>query len=262
MSSLASIISDLSPDPWRLNDFTAYLSRNHCLENLQFVQDASRYRVCYAEIVGGNRIPRASLRCHYDYLQALWEGLLSTYIVSHGHREVNLPSDVKKRLLGFSSDFLPHPSELDDAVDIVHQLMEDSILPGFLNSHMSSEQLGERGRGKRRGTSGRDRRKISTSTPKLDYRRKSPANEATGLRTSGLRGAGADGENAIYARRHSIGGTEPSPSHHLLRRTIEVFDHTVRGVRDMRWLKPRIEKDGEADVEMISDQYGSAKSLE
>lgn len=147
MSSLASIISGLSPDPWGLSDFTAYLSRNHCLENLQFVQDASRYRVCYSEIVGGNRIPRASLRCHYDYLQALWEGLLGTYIRTNGHREVNLPSEVSDRLLGFrSSDFLPHPSELDDAVEIVHQLMEDSILPGFLNSHMSLEKPGDRGR--------------------------------------------------------------------------------------------------------------------
>ncbi|KAH6988734.1 RGS domain-containing protein [Ilyonectria destructans] len=254
MALSRTIISGLSPDPWGLSDFTAYLSRNHCLENLQFVQDASRYRVCYAEIVGGNRIPRASLRCHYDYLQALWEGLLGTYIRPNGHREVNLPSEVSDRLLGFrSSDFLPHPSELDDAVEIVHQLMEDSILPGFMNSHMSLEKPGDRGRGKRRGTSGRDRRKISTSSPELDHRRKLQVSGASGLRASG---------DAFYARRHSIGGAEPSPRSHLLRRTIEVFDHTVCGVRGMRWLKPPIEKDGEADVEIrTSDQYVSAKSL-
>ncbi|KAH6988702.1 RGS domain-containing protein [Ilyonectria destructans] len=264
MSSLASIISDLSPDPWGLNDFTAYLSRNHCLENLQIAQDASRYRVCYAKIVGGNRIPRVSLRCHYDYLQALWEGLLGTYILPNGHREINLPSEVRDRLLGFrSSDFLPHPLELDDAVEIVHQLMEDSILPGFLNSHMSLEQPGDRGRGKRRGTSGRDRRKISTSSPELDHRRKLQVSGASGLRASGLRGDGGDGGDAFYARCHSIGGAETSPRSHLLRRTIEVFNHTVRGARGMRWLKPLIDKDGEADVEIsTSDQYVSAKPLE
>ncbi|SCO84439.1 related to a-agglutinin core protein AGA1 [Fusarium oxysporum] len=80
-------------------------------------------------------------RCDYDYLRALWEDLLENYILPDGHREVNLPSEVRDRLLGFcSSDLLPHPSELDAAVKIVHELIEDSILPGFLNSHMSPKQ--------------------------------------------------------------------------------------------------------------------------
>ncbi|KAH6873656.1 RGS domain-containing protein [Thelonectria olida] len=169
MPLLANIISDLSPDPWTLYDFTVYLSSNDCLETLQFFQDASRYRYCYAEIVGGNRTPWVSVRCDYDYLRALWEDLLENYILPNGQREVNLPSEVRDRLLGFcSSDLLPHPSELDDAVKIVRELIEDSILPGFLNSHMSAKQPsnGVRGALKRIGSS--LRRKILTSLSEWD----------------------------------------------------------------------------------------------
>ncbi|KAH7302937.1 RGS domain-containing protein [Stachybotrys elegans] len=253
MPSLASNIFDLSPDPWGLDDLAAYLSRHHCLENLQFVQDVSRYRVYYSKIVGGNQIPRASLRCHYDYVQALWEDLLGTYILPNGHREVNLPSEVRDRLLEFrSSDCFPHPSELDGAVEVVHQLMEDSVLPGFSNSHMS-EQPGDRGHGKRRGIASRDRRKISTSSPELDRQRKLQVSRASRLRASCLRGDRGDGEdrgNACYACCHSIGGAETLPCSHLLQRMTEVFNHAVRGVRSIRWLKPLIEKDGEAEVEI------------
>ncbi|KAH7137639.1 RGS domain-containing protein, partial [Dactylonectria macrodidyma] len=229
MSSLATIISDLSPDPWGLNDFTAYLSRNHCLENLQFVQDASRYRVCYAETVGGNRIPWVSIRCHYDYLQALWEGLVGAYILPDGHREVNIPSKVRDQLLGFhSSGFLPHPSELDDAVKTIHELMEDSILPGFLNSHVSQEQPGDGGRGDWRGINGKLRRKISMSSSEGDHQRKLRVSEASEPWASSL---GRDGGDTFCARCHSIEDALPSLRRYLLRRAIQLFDHTVHGVR-------------------------------
>ncbi|KAH6874294.1 RGS domain-containing protein [Thelonectria olida] len=247
---MANVISDLSPDPWRLNDFTAYLSRNHCLENLQFVQDASRYRACYVEIVGGNRISRVSLTCHFDYLQALWEDILGAYIFPNGHREVNLPSEVRDRLLKCrSSDFLPHPSELDDAVKVVYELIEDSILPGFLNSHVSLEQPGERERGDGRRIRGRLRRNISTSISECDHQ---------------IECLGGDGRGTLCARRHSLGGPSPSPRTHLLRRALEVFDHTVHRVRGKRWLKPLLEKDEATDVEIGTrdHQYVSAKSLE
>ncbi|EWY79243.1 hypothetical protein FOYG_17576 [Fusarium oxysporum NRRL 32931] len=152
------------PSGPRLNDFSAYLSRNHCLENLQFIQDASRYRDCYTEIVGANQSPWVSVMCDYDYLRALWEDILENYILPNGHREVNLPSEVRDRLLGFcSSDLLPHPSELDGAVKIVHELIEDSILPGFLNSRMSPKQPGDGVRGSLKRIGCSLRRKISTA---------------------------------------------------------------------------------------------------
>ncbi|KAH7248457.1 RGS domain-containing protein [Fusarium solani] len=254
MPSLADVISDLSPDPWRFNDFKAYLSKNHCLETLQFIQDASRYRACYAEIVEGEQIPRVSLKRHYDYLQRLWEDLLGTYILPNGHHEVNLPSEVRTRLLGLRPSGLPpHPSELDEAVKIVHELMEDSILPGFVQSYISLDQPGDRGVMGWRRISGRLRRKISTPMSEWDH-------GDSGPRASGLN---EDGEAILCTRRHLLGDAPISPHSHLVRPAIELFDYIVRGVRGIRWLKLPLEKDRAADIDIgAKDQYVSAKLLE
>jgi hypothetical protein len=54
-----------------------------------------------------------------------------------------------------------------------------------------------------------------------------------------------------------------SPHSHLMRPAIELFDHTVRGVRGIRWLKLPLEKDRAADIDIgAEDQYVSAKLLE
>jgi hypothetical protein len=48
-----------------------------------------------------------------------------------------------------------------------------------------------------------------------------------------------------------------------MRPAIELFDHTVRGVRGIRWLKLPLEKDRAADIDIgAEDQYVSAKLLE
>ena len=134
MVPLARVISDPSPDPCARNKLTAYLSTNHCLETLQFIQEASRYGACYAETVGDGRIPWSSSGPGYDNLRTIWENLLSTYIVPNGYREVNLPSKTRNWLLkSRHPDFIPHPSVLDDAIKAIYELMEDSIPPGFLD---------------------------------------------------------------------------------------------------------------------------------
>jgi hypothetical protein len=141
MLLLARIISDPSAYPCAFNKLAAYLSTNHCLEILQFIRDASRYRACYAVVVRGGRIPWSSSGPGYENLRTLWEDLLSTYIVPNGHREVNLPSETRDSLLKFRHpDFIPHPSVLDDAIKASYELMEDSILPGFLDSDGSLDQ--------------------------------------------------------------------------------------------------------------------------
>lgn len=148
MIPLVRVISDPSAHPCALNKLTAYLSTNHCLETLQFIQDASRYRACYAETVRGGRIPWSSSGPDYDNLQTIWEDLLSTYIVRNGNREVNLPSGARDYLLKLRHpDFIPHPSVLDDAIKASYELIEDSLLPGFLNSDRSLDQPWQQGPG-------------------------------------------------------------------------------------------------------------------
>ena len=137
--TLAEILTNTALPPYTLSAFSAYLSHNHCLETLEFSMDASRYRKHYENsTAGGNAIPSSA---DQEFIKMLWKRLLDAYIVPNGPREVNLPSDVRDRLLYFSEPSSPPlPATLDGAVGKVHELMEDSVLVPFLNS-VSMNQL-------------------------------------------------------------------------------------------------------------------------
>ncbi|KAF4448249.1 hypothetical protein F53441_8325 [Fusarium austroafricanum] len=254
MSLLPEIISNLNSDPSRLNDFIAYLSKNHCLETLQFIQDASRYRACYAEIVEHRKVPWEYLRRHYDFQQELWEDLLSTYILPNGDRELNLPCEVRARLLGLRSSSLPpHPSELDEVIQIVLELMEDSILPGFLKSYESLDQSGGGVVGGWRGPLGRLPRRVSTPSSEEDH-------EDSVSQSSGSR---EDDEGTHCTRRRFLEAALASPCRHLLRPLEDLLNNTVCSTRNMRWFKKPPKKDGAADTGISTkDKEVSAKPFE
>jgi hypothetical protein len=134
--TLQEVLADSAPPPWSLSAFMAYLSQNHCLETLEFTMDASRYRKYYdsmADSHPGTPISPASEGC--EYVKMLWQKLLDAYIAPNGPREVNLPSDVRDRLMKLPNTLVPpHPSELDPAVKIIFELMDESVLVPFLNS--------------------------------------------------------------------------------------------------------------------------------
>ncbi|KAI8247367.1 hypothetical protein K4K57_012993 [Colletotrichum sp. SAR 10_99] len=130
--SLSEILANTSSPPWTLAAFMAYLSQNHCLETLEFTMDAERYRKDYDKFItnedwageGGN-----------DHVCQLWEKLMQAYIIPYSPREVNLPSPVRDRLIAQTcSTTPPSPSELDEAVRIVYELMNDSVLLPFIES--------------------------------------------------------------------------------------------------------------------------------
>jgi hypothetical protein len=254
MPLLPEVLSDFHAETSTLHDFTAYLSRHHCLETLQFIQDASRYQAYYADIVKETEIPWEHLRRHCNYLQELWEDLLGSYILPHGHREVNPPSEIRTRLLRLHSSALPpHPSGLDDVIRVVLELMEDSILPEFLEFFTSLDQPGGRGTGGWRVVLGRLQRKVSTSTSERDYEDSVPW--ASRSRE--------DGDATHCTRRGLLAVTLASPRSHLLRHLGGLFDHTVCSVRNMRWLKSPPEKDRAEDTEIdTQDKWASAMFLE
>jgi hypothetical protein len=245
MPSLDDTISDLFPDPWTLRDVIAYLSRSHCLETIQFLEDASRYRVCHAEIVDNDRIPEESRRCHYDYLQDQWEKLLTTYILPNGERELNLPCDVRARLVEVqSSQFPPHPSELDGAVKIVRELLEGSILSGALNSDGSPEPQSDDEGGGWRKISSKILRKPSPPVPGQDQKGKVRTSTDSGPTTFTWRDKT---EPPCCTRLQFLGDTQDSPQNHLSRRAIEIFNNAIRRVRSKRQLKSPPEKGGVLD---------------
>ncbi|KAL8798453.1 MAG: hypothetical protein Q9223_007913 [Gallowayella weberi] len=133
--TLSDVLSNSSPPPWTLSAFTAYLSQNHCLENLEFTMDAERYRDRYrvvAEQMNGKPMGAESKEC--NYIRMLWKRLMDAYITPDGPREINIPSDVRESLLSLPNDSAPpSPEELDAAAKIIYDLMEESVLVSFLN---------------------------------------------------------------------------------------------------------------------------------
>lgn len=130
--TLQEVLADSAPPPWTLSAFMAYLSQNHCLETLEFTMDASRYGKHYENMDNHPGTP-PSESC--EYVAMLWQRLLDAYIAPNGPREVNLPSDVRDRLMKLPcTPVPPHPSELDQAVKIIFELMDESVLVPFLNS--------------------------------------------------------------------------------------------------------------------------------
>ncbi|KAI1076498.1 hypothetical protein F5B20DRAFT_584160 [Whalleya microplaca] len=128
--SLADILSNTAPPPWTLSSFMAFLSQNHCLETLEFILDAERYRTVHYQIVQGHT-PDGP-----EHICALWLKVIEAYIMPCAPREVNLPAHVRDRILRLPcvASNPPHPSELDEAVQIVRELMNDSVLVPFLES--------------------------------------------------------------------------------------------------------------------------------
>ncbi|EWC45870.1 hypothetical protein DRE_04877 [Drechslerella stenobrocha 248] len=134
--TLAEVLANKASPPFTLSAFMAYLSQNHCLETLEFTMDAKRYRKHYQSMTsspGGSPVTPSDESC--QYVKMLWQRLMDAYIQPNGPREVNVPGNIREELLGLPTTFLPpHPDSLDPAVNIIHELMEESILMPFLNS--------------------------------------------------------------------------------------------------------------------------------
>lgn len=131
--TLTEILLDVAPAPWTQAAFTAYLSTNHCMETLEFTLDLQKYAAIYDQISAD--CP-SSLKGN-ETLCALWEKLINVYIAPCSTREINIPSRVRDRLLHIrnpANPTPPHPSVLEEAGRIIHELMNDSLLVPFLES--------------------------------------------------------------------------------------------------------------------------------
>ncbi|KAB5585783.1 RGS domain-containing protein [Coniochaeta sp. 2T2.1] len=157
--TLHEILSNVAPAPWTQAAFMAFLSQNHCLETLEFTMEANRYTSAYSEIMSGQSNFKGN--DGKDYLCDLFQKLIGSYVVPDSFREVNLPAPVRDRLLSLSAHGTPpHPSELDDAIRIVYELMNDSVLGPFLESFAVPQQEEAVVDEKATGRQGRSRMRI------------------------------------------------------------------------------------------------------
>jgi hypothetical protein len=88
--NLSDILANTAPPPWTLTSFMAFLSQNHCLENLEFTMDASRYRKHYQKMMSRHANTPISPRSDQcAYVLDLWKRLIDAYIRESGPREVS-----------------------------------------------------------------------------------------------------------------------------------------------------------------------------
>ncbi len=191
--TLADVLSNTSPPPWTLSAFTAYLSQNHCLENLEFTMDAERYRDRHAVVVdqmNGKPMSAESKEC--NYIRMLWKRLMDAYIIPDGPREINIPSVVRESLLSLPNDTAPPaPQELDAAAKIIYDLMEESVLVSFLNEisvMTNTTEIASQPTNHAKNGSSRIRRAVSSrerkSTRSRSRRRGSPSSSSLEVSSS------------------------------------------------------------------------------
>jgi hypothetical protein len=140
--SLADVLANNAPPPWTLSAFMAYLSQNHCLENLEFYMDVKRYKEAYdvvATQMAGMPMSGDSDEC--EELREQWQRLLDAYLVPGALREVNLPAHERDELLSQENSVSPPlPETLDGAEKRIYDLMEESIFFSFVGSVSSTSQ--------------------------------------------------------------------------------------------------------------------------
>lgn len=141
--TLAEILADEASPPWTLEAFTAYCGKNLCLENLQFIQDAERYKSEYNRALQrtptssshADRTPETRLsKSQKERLRETWTTIMIEYIAPSSPRELNIPSDIRSGLVSqHKAAAIPSPDHLRPAVLKIFELIQDSVLFSFLS---------------------------------------------------------------------------------------------------------------------------------
>ncbi|KAB8238268.1 hypothetical protein ETB97_008314 [Aspergillus alliaceus] len=132
---LDEILDDTAPVPYTLGTFIAFLAQNHCLEVLEFILEAKRYRKTYDWLQHQDKTFHEE-QAPEERLRRVWDRIIHTYIECGAPREINVPNEIREKLLKHTEnhDSIPPPSLLDGAVHHMRELLRESILIPFLRS--------------------------------------------------------------------------------------------------------------------------------
>lgn len=192
--NLAQILAEQSPEPWTLHAFVAYAERNLCVENIEFIQDAERYKSAYTTILGNNDpktsssladrpIFRRASSANTERLKEMWTRIILLYIAPSSPKELNIPGNIRAGLIPHNKNAIPpSPKVLEPAITKVTELIEDSILFPFLNELQPSSSSVHKGsdgsieghapeKSESRHASGQSSREMHRSDPSLPPKR-------------------------------------------------------------------------------------------
>ncbi|KAE8355724.1 hypothetical protein BDV28DRAFT_145909 [Aspergillus coremiiformis] len=128
LPTLDKVLDDVAPYPYTLKSFREYLSQNHCLEPLDFLEEIKRYTDAY-------RSAERSRPSKSPALLMTWQNLVSAYILPGSSYELNISTEERNSLLQYNHmSFPPSPVLIEDAVRRIAQSLESSIFLSYLAS--------------------------------------------------------------------------------------------------------------------------------
>ena len=184
--TLKEILRDEGSPPWTLEAFATYCEQNHCSENLEFLQDAERYREAYHAVNRRHSDPQDPVQRpvisrltsgEFESLREMWTQIILQYIAPSSPRELNLPGNIRNDLVSINRSGAPtSPESLQSAVNKTYELIEDSILFTFLNDvrpietlDTDSESVDDNRSARDRTSGSKVREPIPTSEPTVTF---------------------------------------------------------------------------------------------
>jgi hypothetical protein len=137
LPSLGEVLSGAAKPPFTLDRFRLFLHHNHCIEILNFLESAERYRESFAscEIQSGYLSWGSNCRPEVELLRWLWQSLLSTFILSGSSQEIDLSNEERICLLAYQSPAIPPaPCLLEPIVRRLYDQLDEEIFQAFLAS--------------------------------------------------------------------------------------------------------------------------------
>ncbi len=97
-----------------------------------------RYKITQAEVSSTESI---NSEARIELIRAQWQKLMETYILLCGSQALNLPSPTRDRLLAVPITAISiYPSELDDTIAMVYEMISQSVLVPSLESAILSNE--------------------------------------------------------------------------------------------------------------------------
>lgn len=133
--TLGNVLQGSSSGSYSLENLRIFMLQNHCLELLNFLQEAEGYKESYyAVFVQLGPITHHSLqRPEIRELVILWRHLALTYIFRGSPHEIIITDTERERFSAMSSGlFPPPPYILNSTVERIYQVLANTIFPAFL----------------------------------------------------------------------------------------------------------------------------------
>jgi hypothetical protein len=129
--TLDDILEERSREPFTLGAFERYSETNHCVEPLEFTLAVERYCADYEAAMLMPEVLRSEMD---DQLCSQWKHILYTFVHVGSPMEINVPGDVRDRLLRTPCGAYGSPELFEGLVRSCKELMQENSYLNFVQA--------------------------------------------------------------------------------------------------------------------------------